>query len=343
MNRNVPLFKEYYRLMMCAGDCDPSYAAMNYIADRLELNMSQRYWLAFLYGLTYCAPTSYYILNEFPDMENVDLGRMERWWAEKRGSLFFQTDRAKVRNFNKFVRSYESYRDLMGGLEQEAKFAEFLDIPYEDRYKAVYKFADNIYYFGRFSLFNYLEAINELTSLKMTPDTLELKKAESSRNGLCYVYGLEAQVTKHHQKPEEPINYELLESTLLGLHTQLTIDNPDIPVTYWNIETALCAYKKLFWGARYLGYYIDRMQQEIITMQDNIPEGVNWNILWDFRREFFDHSLLGEISGWVGVRKGRLNLFKDTRQFLEKGEVVNIGIGTYKQKVVLPNIGDVYR
>ncbi len=60
-----------------AKDIDPSNDCLRYISDRFELNIEQRYWLAFLFGTCYSATTVYYIYNEFPDFENVDVERQK--------------------------------------------------------------------------------------------------------------------------------------------------------------------------------------------------------------------------------------------------------------------------
>ena len=81
MNFNYPDdFIEYHKEMVEIKDCDPAYLGLKYIAERFELNMEQKFWLAFLYACCYCVPTVYYIYNEFPDYENVSIKRLENWW-----------------------------------------------------------------------------------------------------------------------------------------------------------------------------------------------------------------------------------------------------------------------
>jgi len=87
---------------------------MVYLADRFELNLDQRFWLSFLFAATYCVPTAYYILNEFPDFRFVDPGRMTRWWNENRPRIYFQSDRRWVRSRNQFVDQVVSYQALVG-------------------------------------------------------------------------------------------------------------------------------------------------------------------------------------------------------------------------------------
>ena len=335
-------FKDYYVKCMVFGECDPSYPAMNYVADRLEYNLEQRYWMAFLYGINYCVPTTYFMQCDFPDYENVDIPRLQKWWDTNKQKLIFQTDRAKVKNFDFFVRIFESYRDLIGD-SQVATFDRFKDIDDPiDAYDAVYEFTSQIYYFGRFSLFNYLEALHELTDLKLHPSILDLKEAESCRNGMCYACNMDNQITMHHKKPKETIEFDVIQEKLFKVKQELQNENPEIDVNYWNLETVSCAQKKLFWKSRYYGYYIDRQLEELNYLEEQVRDGVEWSLLWDFRREFFDPWFLGELNGWKGIRKERMNIFKDTGRLVGFFEEEPPIPKQYSRKVTFPSIGNVY-
>ncbi len=340
---NWDLFKQYYKLMMYSGDCDCSYPALNYICDRLELTQSQRYWISFLYGATYSSPTTLYIYNEFPDPENVDMNRVNRWWEKNKKRVDFQSDRKKFQNFGgkqSFPTCVESYLKLTNG-NPEKTYSKFLSIEnLEKRYEAVYNFSENIVTFGRFTLFNYIEAMNEITNMKTAPNVLQLREAESSRNGLCYACDKPEFVTLHHAPPKEPINFDFLQQNLVKMKEELQKECPELNVNFWNLETVLCAFKKLFWSDRYFGYYIDRQQEEISFMEKSVPEGVDWNILWDFRLEYFNNKLLGEIGGWIGIRKNRMTIFNKTNRFLSDKESLEVRL--YKRKQIFGNIGKIY-
>ena len=323
---NLNLFVDYYKLFMNSGDCDPAFPALNYICDRFELNIEQRYWIAFLYGTNYCAPTVYYIYNEFPDFENVNISRMRRWWKDNKEKTLFQTDRAKVKNFDFFVKIVKSYIELIGSSQEDS-------ICSTKSYEELYKLSSKIFYFGRFSIFNYTQALWELTNTRLIPTFFDLKQAESCRNGLCYVFDRKEFITK---KQKAKINYGVLDKDLEDLLLDLK-KRTNLPVNMWNVETALCAYKKLFWGTRYLFYYIDRQQEEISILQKKVKQGVNWKPLWDFRKEFFDNSIIGEINNWDGIRKNRMNIFRYRRVF---GNAKSFD--TYKRKVNFINSGKCY-
>lgn len=323
---NENLFYDYYRLMMNMGDCDPAFPILNYICDRFELTIEQRFWIAFLYGATYCAPTVYYIYNEFPDYENISFSRMENWWLKNKEKTIFQTDRAIIKNADQFVDMVKSYVSIIGK-EQYGRFSALRD------YNGLYELASEFSYFGRFSIFNYTQALWELTPVKFEPTFFNLKEAGSCKDGLCYVFDYEKYIRKKHSA----INYKTLQRKLDGLLSGLKAQFLYLPVNIWNVETALCAYKKLFWGTRYLGYYIDRQQEEIQELEKRVNIGVNWSPLWDFRSEFYGHELLGEFCGWDGVRKSRMKYFKAKRKFGNSKDY-----STYKRKIGFENSGICY-
>lgn len=274
-----------------AKDIDPSNDCLRYISDRFELNIEQRYWLAFLFGTCYSATTVYYIYNEFPDFENVDVERLKRWWNENKQNTLFQTDRLRVKTQNKFVETFESYKNLIGDTTQENYFLSLKQPTPQMTYDNCYEDLIGIKNFGRFTMFIYLEMINVLTGYDLEPTHLDLKNAESCRNGLVYHLGhneLDTHGTKKRLTPKQ-INY--LQYHFKQLKEQIgTLDIQHTNI--WNIETTLCAFKKYNKGKRYVGYYIDRQKSEILKMQQAVSTGVDWDVLWDFRNETYEKRWL---------------------------------------------------
>jgi hypothetical protein len=287
--------------MLETGDMDPAYAALGYVADRFELNREQRFWLAYLYSCCYCGATAYFVYNEFPDAEVVDQGRLERWWTENRQRILFQSDRRWVRSRNQFGQMVASYREAWQGTTQSAWFGMNRRWSPEATYDAAYEEAGKLYQMGRFSLFLYLEAVHVLTGVPMEPTGLPLKESESSRNGLCYAWGLDHLLTGKNvdRKTLSASEYRLLDSRFNDLITACrNADRPGGPrSTVWNVETSLCAFKKHERdGSRWIGYYLDREHGEISHYVNAVPEGVAWEVLWDHRRERRDHAWLKEFK-----------------------------------------------
>lgn len=295
---------EYHRYSASINDIDPSYAMLKYVCDRFELNMEQRYWLAYLYSTCYNAATVFYIYNEFPDYLGVDIGRLERWWKAHRHQLDFQTDCRWVRSSNLFVGMYMDYRSLCGE-SQEGTYNE------RSNYQALYEYFSSIKYMGRFKLFLLLEAVHVVTGLDIEPDQFPLEQAQSSRNGLAYALGRDDLLCGHDYGRENITReeYKWLYKKFDQLLRLMEKEFPDTRVDIWNVETTLCAYKKWHRGKRYPGYYITRQAREISSMEKKVKEGVCWKVLWQFREENYPWSVLVEKSGndnsKLYIRKGQ--------------------------------------
>jgi len=293
-------FKAYHIYALNSGECDPAYPALKYIAKELNLDEEQRYWLAWLYSACYSGATAYYIFLNFPDYSQVNLKDIEAFWNDKRDSLIFQTDRVYVKSNDAFIRMVYSWKKICGSSQSD--FFEGLD-DYDAIYRILYR---NLFFYKRYSLFLLLEAIHRLTGLQISPTGIPFKEAVSSRNGLFNALGWDEKV----DKPLYDDDLKILNHYADNLVDQLNIEFPSIKTDYWNLETTLCAFRKLFKATRYFGYYIDRQMEEIKVMQKRFKD-VNWDIFWKFRREYFSKNMLGELSGWDGIRKERLRLFLD--------------------------------
>jgi len=277
-----------------AKDIDPSNDCLRYISDRFELNIEQRYWLAFLFATCYSATNVYYIYNEFPDYENVDVNRLQRWWDKNKQKTLFQTDRLRVKTQDRLVETFVSYKQLLNGSTQHNYFNSLKQPSRQLTYDNCYQDLLSIRNFGRFTMFIYLEMVNVLTDYDLEPTVLNLKEAESCRNGLVYHLGRNELDTHGTKKRLNTKQIKYLQYEFSKLHDdikRLRIEHTNI----WNIETTLCAYKKYKLGKRYIGYYIERQRKEIDKMQQNVNTGVDWSVLWDFRNETYDRKWLKEL------------------------------------------------
>lgn len=268
-------YKSYHEQSLKANDVDPSVLCLKYLAERFELNLSQRYWIAFLYGTNYCSVTTFLMYNEFPDFELVDLNRLKKWWEKNKQGLIFQSDRLRIKTGNAFIPAFISYSNLVKN-NQQKYFAQAKNS------KEAYELITNIKHFGRFSTFNYLDVLNQITDLKHSPKYLNMLEAESCRKGLCYSIGEDNWVKEN-----------LTKQRAKHLHNQFITYLRELDGNVYQIETTLCAYHKYKKGQRYIGYYIERMRKEIEKMQGKYY-GVAWETLWQFRDETFEKKYLNE-------------------------------------------------
>lgn len=284
-------YLKYHQDSLKVRDIDPQNDALKYLCDRYELNIEQRHWLSFLFGLTYCFPSVFYIYNEFPDFENVDVGRLSLWWKSNKKKVKFQKDRLRIKNSDKFVETFLSYRSMIGRRGQAHFFKRLANSPSPiiNHQRVWDHVSKNLKNFGRFSNFIYLELLKEICGLRLVPEKLHVKEAKTSREGLCYALGFDHLIGKG----SKPINKgiaRVLETNFKRLVSGMN-------ATAWAAETTLCAYKKHCENRRWVGYYIDRQFDDIKEMEDAVTEGVDWTPLWQFRRETYYLKHLTEITG----------------------------------------------
>lgn len=288
------LFKKYYYWSVKNNDCDPALFLANYVNKRMELNIEQRYWFAWLYGNTYNLATAWIIANEFPDYENVNLETLTKWNNENYKRLRYQTDNKWQKGH--LPRMFESYRNTLAGSSQKEYFEGLCSkntcLSFNCVYSSVIK---NFYKFGRFLTFFYLQMLRETCDLQIDAPNLLLSE-ESSRShcsGLMYAIGKEEWITskkfkltpsQHHQLDEEAAN----------ILQEMEYEHPDLHWDYFNMETVLCAFKKIFRESRgrYLGYYLDRQAEDIIQCQNDGWVGIEWGLLWQGREENINKDLL---------------------------------------------------
>lgn len=309
--KRVEGFIEWMRWSVVNNDCDPALFMMRYIFDRFELNIEQRYWLAWLYGTTYHLPAAWVIWNEFPDFELVDQGRLAKWNDAHYKKLRYQTDTKYNKGF--LPDQFNSYKKWIGGRTQRAAIAQSARGGFDTLKSEV---VNNWFKFGRYSSWYYIQTLKQCVGVRgVDPSGLLLNDysgSRSHRNGLLYVLGEDSLVDQRLSAEKiaqlEKTANDILQNVRALLPPELH-DSAD----FFAMETCLCSYKKLwrFERGRYLGYYLDRQGEEIKQVENDGWDGINWKPLWDARDETIpDKSLLSST-----ISKDRM------RQFLETGTI----------------------
>lgn len=322
-------FIQYSVAAITSWEIDPNYVLLNYIFRRYEMSKSQEYWICWLYGVFYHPATLFWFLQEFPEYEKVDLGRLEKWHAAHWKQLRYNTDM----KYNKghLVAMFQSYRDNIGSQSpwaQEEFFNKLLtsDNPVEN-FHSVWGAVSKFHKFGRYTNYVYTEALARCMGMPIQADTMFLKDAKSSRNGLCYAVGKPEWVDKTLAKPE----LMHLEQELETIMQEIKDEYPEVPVDMWLIESCLCAYKGFFRSTkgRYIGYYIARMAGEIHELEATpFAPGVDWRVLWQFRRECLVWEYLDEYKtpGTIGIKKDLEHVLRDTGRMVGLWPMIKRGV-----------------
>ena len=322
-------------------DIDPAFPTLKEIFERYELSIEQKFWAAFLYAVFYENATLFLVMQEFPELEKVDLGRLQRWHDKNWKLLQYQTDRRW--NKGHFVEMVKSYRDLVGNQTQHQFFSTLMapqdpTTSFNNCWTELHK----VFKMGRHSVYAWTETLMRCLGLPIRCPSFYMDIAESSRNGLCYALDRDDLVTKDDKKLSDGVRISKaeiahLEAELDRLMADIRERYPSIPVDYMYLETATCSYKGLHRRRRYLGYYLDRMAMEIKrgeTKMAAISNGVDWDTLWQIRSEIFLPDYLGvrQTLAWFDIRHELCEVFLDTGQLinlslLQKRGLINIAAG----------------
>lgn len=284
----------------------------------MELNIEQRYWVAWLYGNTYQLATAWVLANEFPDFENVDLQTLTDWNNTNYKRLRYQSDQKWQKGY--LPQMFESYRsNVLKNSKTQQQFFENIcssNDPHKNFDNLYSYIVKNFYKFGRYSAWFYIQTLKETCGLNVEPRDLLLKdeNTHTQRAGLCYSIGLD-ELAEDKQLNRDKEVIELLDLVSFDIIKEMKEKHPELKCDMFLLETTLCAYKKTFREkkGRYLGYYLDRQYEDIKQVEDDGWVGIDWQLLWDGRNEILD-SRTNRSTGVVN---------EDMKYFLNTGKILN--------------------
>jgi hypothetical protein len=302
-------FLQFYSASVGVGDCDPALWLIRYLNTRYEYTAEEKLWFAWLYH-TYNLPTAFVYKNEFPDEELASVERFTRWNNENYTRLRYQNDTKWSKGH--LPAMYQSYCDWVGRSTQTERFEKACTGSPEENFESLWKVVKGEWFkFGRYTTFFYLQTLKHTCDLPIDCPTLFLNDfsgSKSHRNGLCFAVGKDEWVGERLTASQ----YDFLESAGRELLLEARKRWPTLALHFDNfsMETALCAYKKL-WRVkqgRYVGYYLDRQSEEVIKAEKDNWHGIDWNVIWQAREEVVGDRLAPRRAR---EDKSKMTLFLD--------------------------------
>ena len=256
-------------------------------ASERNLSDEQKVLLAYLYGMCYNPLTTVYLFEEYPFG-----GDQEKWWLEHKEILDFQQDKAKIKYMNQLVPSVisfcEQWENIHSVILGEGNF--------DDLKRAFIP----VRYFGNHAAYLMCDVLEAMfgANLSCLPKNIYWNEHRLPAEGALHLIGFDEMIPlKGKSLPREIL--QLLDGVLnnLLLHTDIGL---------LEIESTLCAYRKLFKQTRYSGYYRDRHLENINKCR--LPQHIiDFNL--KVRKYLIPEELLGEYSGWSGIRKTKCKEF----------------------------------
>jgi hypothetical protein len=300
---NTPLLR-FWCQQLKTYDCDPALYMMQYLFHRFEFNTEQKYWLCWLFANTYHLPTAWVMWTEFPDFENVGVDRLRQWELANKARLPYQKDQKWLRG--RLADNFLAYQENVyqeGDCTDQEHYWHMMGDHFPDAWSHL--LSPRFPRFGRYTAWFYLQALNECCGHKFVAPSLFLKDPSSKqpREGLMMASGFG--------------DIESLESFAsdLVVCAQEILAGETLPVQpdRFSLETSLCAWSKMPRGSskgRYLGYYLDRVAEDINNTAKHDWSGIHWGALWESRNEI----LLPEMVRGA-VAKDEMAVFPATGKF----------------------------
>lgn len=291
---------------------DDTNAPLRYLLDKKEATVGERIWAVLLYSASYCLGTAMFAYDKL-DYRTLTLPELEDFWSKYKSSLVFQSDRRYVKNMNWFV---PIVSDFIRRTERnpEAYFKNLLSGTPKEVHTKMYKEVASWRYYGRFSIILFLRVLVKAIDIKIDFDEGYNWKQGSTTTAGALLLGYKDERIKPFLEDGKvpPKMQEYLDRRLAQIGDYLRENYPEREVSSLYITSDLCSYFKLFKQTRYIGYYVDRAQGELIQMQKALPKERVWDDIYEARKKTVKNKYLGELNGWSGVRQGRFARFAES-------------------------------
>ena len=283
------------------SDVDTAIPVMNYIFDRNEFNIEQKYWFCFLYGNTYDVASALVLWSEMPDLHLVTPEKLNKLSENcANNKIHYQNDvKWAKRHLFSIVQPYISNMTKAGGSHNYFKNICCSNDPIENYFKLRNEIFTHFYKFGRYVAFFYMQALKSCCGLNIDAPEMHLgNNCASPTDGLLYALGREKEASRLYVEDgrktiKQSTNWS--KEVIKGLNKEAEsiieeVNNrfSDIRLDYFLFETILCSYKKLFRrkNGRYLGYYLSRLNEDV-SKAEKYWKGVDFNIVRDWMKETY--------------------------------------------------------
>lgn len=313
-----------------------------HIARELNLDLEQRYWLAWLNANTQNPVTSLLLLQQAPRLE--DWPRAVGFWRAHYAALDWDTDRRYQKaRFEDAVRGYAEAVSC-GCFTPQHKYFR---VGFE--WGAWWDRAFALPTMGRLSTWSYLEYLRTLLGASAVPDadTLMLEDipgSRSHRNGLALVLGRDDLIVDKQLgtgKTDKIYTPAVLEELGWGAFMLFgeAMQRIGPEANSLAFESALCTYKS--WhkpNRRYPGVYNDMLYNRLVSAENRW--GKRFGVIWDARGQALPARLRLEAQPYdPGLCPVKQNWYLQTGQCLNMTEDWPCFENDFEKKVAAGDFG----
>jgi hypothetical protein len=286
----------FHHWQLKTGDVDPVYPVLREVGELLDLDGEARLWLTFLHVAYYhlgSALAAFEATGGKVAMPPADL--VLPTGTERRAHRDHRQLRAHMRSLVDTIDSYGGVIAWLGG-------AAYGTGSSQDRWSAVSSAVTRVHGNGRWAAFKTGEMLAAVNGLPLAAPDMGHANSSGPRHGLACLY------------PDVPTGNQpdtLAALDKLSLAHLAALHEAGLPGTLETAETTLCDWHAVTEGRYYIGHDIDQMLDQLRKSPTRLD-----GVALIARGRSFEPHLLGEVSGWPGVRKPLNRLYRDTGRLL---------------------------
>jgi hypothetical protein len=286
-------FAEFVETVQYAGGTTP-HMLMIVESARRQSKVEEQLWWAGCYAFVYNYATAEVIYNNWRPDQKWGYKDILYWLEQNKSGIKMRKERKAVFALPKLAECICSYRDYMHTLQDRRWFTQG---GYNDAFEDV---CANVKYMGRYIVIRWIEVIRRLYQLDLEMPDLRNRDGEHPRKALALMYPEFEKVLMGGNS-----NEEIEQVDIITMICKIMLEQHNIYADFYTLQSLLCEYKQSVLGKRqYPGKSID--SELVYYKKVNDFWGSKYadkSIMYDVRKTIFPKEVLGEISGWDGVRK----------------------------------------
>lgn len=282
---------------------------------RHKLTKNELILCAWYYSLTYSEVTAFWLLYNL-DFDGLTKQKLVEFWKTYKPIMQFSSSRMYCKSMDWFVPLMETFVKKTHK-KPYGWFKHVVDkgVTPQEKYNLLFNMLSPWKYMGRFSTELFMLAIEAfgdagvIEPIKADEPPFSWKNGSNVTSGMLNLVYLDEEANLYDK------NKYLSEKSLERLDWGLEKLNKRceqkgfVQESYTSILPRICSFRNLFKCNRYAGYHHDRQLEQLRAFEDSHTNITPISQIYSIRADIYPAILLGEISGWTGIRPERKKLF----------------------------------
>lgn len=282
-------FVKFHNEQIYSQDCDPIYPVLKYIG--ADYSRREQVWLTFLHVSFYHIGSALLVYSDYtlPDIRIFSLAKNPTG-TERRGH---RDPKKLVTHWEHLIQIDRKYNGLDRWLDQ------FIEEDPKKNWEILNEVLQTIYGNGRWAAYKTGEMLMKINDYPLQPTDMGHRNSSGPRHGLSLFFD---------QLPNGQSDEDIV---LLDLKSESLVEemrSKGANVSIETAETSLCDFNSMYKGRYYSGYDIDMMQTQLLKVPSRLTLKA-----FEARKATIPNEYLGELNGWIGVRKEKNNEYRKSR------------------------------